>query len=176
MRGEIGNCHEITGRLSVPPYHVSTSNGAANYCDGVIVGIAYLHRGDVFRFLAARAPPPFWRLFQKVRPRCRIARVQCTTMDSWTNLVRSPAEQMVASQSFYWQRGWVEVNINRRDQELLDRRMRRFQPSRRPVGVIMLILAGAFLVGMIAGSIVFTRTAADADDFDRWQDGSSFPP
>ena len=128
-------------------------NGAANYCDGVIVGIAYL-RGDVFRFLAARAAH-FGACFNQ--PRCRIARVQCSTMDSWTNLVRSPAEQMAASQSFYRQRGWVEVNMNRRDQELLDRQMRRFQPSPHPVGLMMLILAGAFLVGMIAGSIVFTN-------------------
>jgi hypothetical protein len=50
-------------------------------------------------------------------------------------------------------RGWVEVNMNRRDRELLDRQMRRFQPSPRPFGLITLILAGAFLVGMIAGSI-----------------------
>ena len=46
--------------------------------------------------------------------------------------------------------------MNRRDRELLDRQMRRFQPSPRPVGLMMLILAGAFLVGMIAGSIIFT--------------------
>jgi hypothetical protein len=29
--------------------------------------------------------------------------------------------------------------------------MRRFQPSPHPVGLMMLTLAGAFLVGMIAG-------------------------
>ena len=46
--------------------------------------------------------------------------------------------------------------MNRRDRELLDRQMRRFQPSPNPVGLMMLILAGAFLVGMIAGSIIFT--------------------
>jgi hypothetical protein len=33
--------------------------------------------------------------------------------------------------------------------------MRRFQPSHHPVGLIMLILAGAFVVGLIAGSIIF---------------------
>ena len=43
--------------------------------------------------------------------------------------------------------------MNRRDRELLDRQMRRFQPSPRPFGLTMLILAGTFLVGMIAGSI-----------------------
>ena len=46
--------------------------------------------------------------------------------------------------------------MNRRDRELLERQMRRFQPSQHPVGLMMLILAGAFLVGMIAGSIIFT--------------------
>ena len=46
--------------------------------------------------------------------------------------------------------------MNHRDRELLERQMRRFQPSPHPVGLMMLILAGAFLVGMIAGSIIFT--------------------
>ena len=46
--------------------------------------------------------------------------------------------------------------MNRRDRELLERQMRRFQPSPHPVVLMMLILAGAFLVGMIAGSIIFT--------------------
>ena len=55
----------------------------------------------------------------------------------------------------YWQRGWVEVHMNRRDQELLDRQMRRFQPLPNPVGLMMLIVAVAFFVGMIAGSIIF---------------------
>jgi hypothetical protein len=47
--------------------------------------------------------------------------------------------------------------MNRRDRELLERQMRRFQPSPHPVGLMTLILAGAFLVGMIAGSIIFTN-------------------
>ena len=46
--------------------------------------------------------------------------------------------------------------MNRRDQELLSRQMRRFQPSPHPVGLMMLILAGAFVVGVIAGSTLFT--------------------
>jgi hypothetical protein len=46
--------------------------------------------------------------------------------------------------------------MNRRDRELLSRQMRRFQPSPHPVGLMALILAGAFLVGMIAGSTIFT--------------------
>ena len=65
--------------------------------------------------------------------------------------------------------------MNRRDRELLSRQMRRFQPSPYPVGLMMLILAGAFLVGMIAGSITLYKPAAGADGLDRWQDGSSFP-
>ena len=47
--------------------------------------------------------------------------------------------------------------MNRRDRELLDREMGRFQPSSHPFGLVMLILAGAFLVGIIAGSIIFTN-------------------
>jgi hypothetical protein len=47
--------------------------------------------------------------------------------------------------------------MNRRDRELLSRQMRRFQPSPHPVGLMMLVLAGAFLVGMMAGSIIFTN-------------------
>ena len=47
--------------------------------------------------------------------------------------------------------------MNRRDRELLDRQMRWFQPSSHPAGLIMLILAGVFLVGMMAGSMMFTR-------------------
>jgi hypothetical protein len=46
--------------------------------------------------------------------------------------------------------------MNRRDRELLERQMRRFQSSSPPAGLTMLILAGAFVVGMIAGSIIFT--------------------
>ena len=47
--------------------------------------------------------------------------------------------------------------MNRRERELLSRQMRRFQPSPHPVGLMMLVLAGAFLVGMMAGSIIFTN-------------------
>ena len=45
--------------------------------------------------------------------------------------------------------------MNRRDRELLSRQMRRLKPSPHPVGLMMLTLAGAFLVGMITGSITF---------------------
>ena len=50
--------------------------------------------------------------------------------------------------------------MNRRDRELLDRQVRRFQPSSHPAGLIMLILAGVFLVGMMAGSIIFRSQQA----------------
>jgi hypothetical protein len=43
--------------------------------------------------------------------------------------------------------------MNRRDQELLDRQMRRFQPPPRRDGVIMVVLVVAFLAGMTAGNI-----------------------
>ena len=46
--------------------------------------------------------------------------------------------------------------MNRRDRELLSRQMRRFQLSPHPVVLMTLILAGAFLVGMIASSILIT--------------------
>ena len=45
--------------------------------------------------------------------------------------------------------------MNRHDRELLDRQMGRFQPSPQPTGLMMLILAGVFLIGLIAGSIIF---------------------
>jgi hypothetical protein len=51
--------------------------------------------------------------------------------------------------------------MNRRDWELLDRQMRRFQPSPHPVGLTMLILTGVFLVGMIAGSTIFPSQQAE---------------
>src|SRR5215472_1449250 len=43
--------------------------------------------------------------------------------------------------------------MNRRDQELLDRQMRRFQPSPRKDGLIVVVLVVAFLAGMTAASI-----------------------
>ena len=44
--------------------------------------------------------------------------------------------------------------MNRSDRELLHRQMKRFQPSSQPIGLSMLILAAAFVVGgLLAGSI-----------------------
>jgi len=42
--------------------------------------------------------------------------------------------------------------MNRRDQELLDKQMRRFTPPRHE-GVIALMLAAMFLVGVTLGSV-----------------------
>jgi hypothetical protein len=44
--------------------------------------------------------------------------------------------------------------MSRRDRELLFRQMRRFQLSPYPVGLMVIILAGAFLLGLIAGSTI----------------------
>jgi hypothetical protein len=46
--------------------------------------------------------------------------------------------------------------MNRHDREFFDRQMRRLQTSPRPVGVVMLILAGALLAGVVASTIIFT--------------------
>jgi len=51
--------------------------------------------------------------------------------------------------------------------------MRRFQPLPHPVGLMMLIVAGAFLVGNNRGLYNFLKPAAGANNLDRWSDGSS---
>jgi hypothetical protein len=43
--------------------------------------------------------------------------------------------------------------MNRRDQELLDKQMRRLRPPRND-GVIVVLLAAMFLVGMTLGGVV----------------------
>jgi hypothetical protein len=43
--------------------------------------------------------------------------------------------------------------MNRRDQELLNRQMRRFQPPLRRDGLIVVALVAAFLAGMTAGGV-----------------------
>jgi hypothetical protein len=43
--------------------------------------------------------------------------------------------------------------MNRRDQELLNRQMRRFQPPLRRDGLIVVALVAAFLGGMTAGGV-----------------------
>jgi hypothetical protein len=43
--------------------------------------------------------------------------------------------------------------MNRRDEELLDRQMRRFQLPPRRDGMILVVLVLAFLAGMTAGSV-----------------------
>jgi hypothetical protein len=44
-------------------------------------------------------------------------------------------------------------NMDRRDQELLDKQMRRLTPRRKD-GVIAVLLAAVFLVGMTLGSVL----------------------
>lgn len=46
-------------------------------------------------------------------------------------------------------------DMNRRDQELLDKQMRRFGPVPRSDGTIMLALVAVFLAGMTVGAFAF---------------------
>jgi hypothetical protein len=46
--------------------------------------------------------------------------------------------------------------MDRRDQELLDKQMRRLSPPRNN-GVIVALLAAMFLVGMTLGSVLFEQ-------------------
>jgi hypothetical protein len=52
-------------------------------------------------------------------------------------------------------RGWFEDQMNRRDQELLARQMKRFQPPPPRGSVIILVMVGVFLAGMTVGSLLF---------------------
>jgi hypothetical protein len=45
--------------------------------------------------------------------------------------------------------------MNRRDQELLDKQMRRFGPAPRRDGTMMLALVAVFLAGMTIGAFAF---------------------
>jgi hypothetical protein len=49
--------------------------------------------------------------------------------------------------------------MNQRDQELLDKQMRRLTPPRHE-GVIALMLAAMFLVGVTLGSVLAPHTSA----------------
>ena len=51
------------------------------------------------------------------------------------------------------------VKMNRRDQELLDKQMRRLTPPRNE-GVIALMLAAMFLVGVTLGSVLSPHESA----------------
>jgi hypothetical protein len=48
------------------------------------------------------------------------------------------------------------LKMDRRDQELLDKQMRRLEPPRTD-GVIAVMLAAMFLVGMTLGSVLSTH-------------------
>ena len=61
--------------------------------------------------------------------------------------------------------------IDRRDQELLDTQMKRFQPPSRRDGLMILAIVGVFLAGMTAGGFLFaayrgqpTVQTASSDD------------
>jgi hypothetical protein len=51
-------------------------------------------------------------------------------------------------------RGWFEDEMNRRDQELLARQMKRFQSPPPRASVIILVMVGVFLAGMTVGSLL----------------------
>jgi hypothetical protein len=46
-----------------------------------------------------------------------------------------------------------DIKMDRRDQELLEKQMRRLRPPRND-GVIVVLLAAVFLVGMTLGSVL----------------------
>jgi hypothetical protein len=46
-------------------------------------------------------------------------------------------------------------DMDRRDQELLDKQLRRFSPAPRNDGAMMLALVAVFLAGMTVGSFAF---------------------
>ena len=46
--------------------------------------------------------------------------------------------------------------MERRDQELLNRQMKRFQPSPPRDAVMIVVIVGVFLAGLTAGSFIFS--------------------
>jgi hypothetical protein len=60
---------------------------------------------------------------------------------------------------FLWNAKWGRKKMNRRDQELLDKQMRRLTPPRNE-GVIAVMLAVMFLVGMTLGSVLSPQQSA----------------
>jgi hypothetical protein len=57
---------------------------------------------------------------------------------------------------YYWVRGWVEDNMNRRDRELLNRQMSHFQHAPRRDGIMIMAIVGVFLVGLTTGGLLFS--------------------
>jgi hypothetical protein len=47
--------------------------------------------------------------------------------------------------------------MDQRDEELLHRQLRHLVPSPRSDGVLMLAIAGVFLVGIVVGGIIFAN-------------------
>ena len=53
--------------------------------------------------------------------------------------------------------------MDRRDQELLDTQMKRFQPPSRRDGLMILAIVGVFLAGMTAGGLPVCGVSRPAD-------------
>jgi len=64
--------------------------------------------------------------------------------------VRTTAERSAVSRVFIG-----GPKMDRRDQELLDTQMKRFQPPSRRDGLMILAIVGVFLAGMTAGGFLF---------------------
>jgi len=52
--------------------------------------------------------------------------------------------------------------MDKRDQELLDKQLARFQPPPRRDGLMVLAIVGVFLAGMTAGSFLFAYRSPPA--------------
>jgi hypothetical protein len=61
--------------------------------------------------------------------------------------------------AFPVKRKWGPQKMDRRDQELLDKQMRRLTPPRND-GVIVVMLAAMFLVGMALGGVLSPHESA----------------
>ena len=66
--------------------------------------------------------------------------------------------------------------MDRHDQELLNKQLKRFQPVPRRDGLMMLAVIGVFLAGMTVGGSLFAhmKAARIQTDFERWNDRVSF--
>jgi hypothetical protein len=72
---------------------------------------------------------------------------------------RRSVETAVALLRFLWNTKWGRKKMNRHDQELLDKQMRRLTPPRNE-GVIATMLVVMFLVGMTLGSVLSPQQSA----------------
>jgi hypothetical protein len=67
-------------------------------------------------------------------------------------LFRDGQREQAAVLSRFHEQNWGR-NMDRRDQELLDKQMRRLTPPRNS-GMIVMLLAAMFLVGMTLGGVL----------------------